>query len=132
MSAIDPLGLLDGDVLGERLPAHLYVHVPFCASKCAYCDFISYAGADAPLVDAVFRGIRSQLHGWSSTGLDGVLDSIYIGGGTPSVVAEQVVGLLGAIRRGFVPSVPLSPKPASRPKPAPTCAARSGTSSGAT
>lgn len=102
MSGYDPWGLLDADMLGARLPAHLYVHVPFCASKCAYCDFVSYAGADESAVEAVFRGIRSQLSGWASTGLDGVLETIYVGGGTPSMVSGEVVSLLAFIRRAFV------------------------------
>ncbi len=89
-------------ILGPQLPAHLYVHVPFCASKCAYCDFASVAGADDALVEAVFAGIRTQLSHWSRSGLEGVLDTIYVGGGTPTLAAEQVAELLSWVRRHFV------------------------------
>ena len=39
-----------GDLLGPSMPAHLYIHVPFCASKCAYCDFASVSGASDDIV----------------------------------------------------------------------------------
>jgi len=84
------------------LPSHLYVHIPFCASKCDYCDFASVAGASPEIVSVVFAGIRTQLLGWERSGLDGVIDTVYFGGGTPSLHAEKVVDLLGFIRRTFV------------------------------
>lgn len=84
------------------LPAHLYVHVPFCASKCAYCDFASVPGPRPELVAAVFAGIRSQLVVWQRHGLDGVLETVYVGGGTPSLCSTDVVRLLAFLRREFV------------------------------
>jgi len=84
------------------LPAHLYVHVPFCASKCDYCDFASVAGAGTEIVSAVFAGMRTQVVGWERSGLDGVIDTIYFGGGTPSLHADKVADLLGFIRRTLV------------------------------
>lgn len=86
---------------GAALPAHIYVHVPFCASKCSYCDFNSVAGADPQTVHAVFRGIRSQLTGWTRTGLEGVIDTIYFGGGTPSLHHGQVIETLNHARNLF-------------------------------
>jgi oxygen-independent coproporphyrinogen-3 oxidase len=85
-----------------RLPAHLYVHVPFCASKCGYCDFASVAGADETTVRIVFRSIRSQLLQWERSGLEGVLETVYFGGGTPSLVAGEVVDLLDFVREHFL------------------------------
>ena len=90
------------DLMVARLPSHLYVHVPFCASKCAYCDFASVAGADETTVRIVFRAMRTQLLQWQRSGLDGVLESIYFGGGTPSLVADEVVDLLGFIQEEFL------------------------------
>jgi oxygen-independent coproporphyrinogen-3 oxidase len=90
------------DLLGPHLPAHLYVHVPFCASKCDYCDFVSVAGADADFVEVVFAGIRTQVTTWSRSGLDGVVETVYFGGGTPSLHPEQVVRTLEHIRETLV------------------------------
>lgn len=87
---------------GPRLPAHLYVHVPFCASKCDYCDFESVAGASDELVSAVFAGVRNQASQWVASGLDGVIETVYVGGGTPSLFAEQVARTLARIMRTFV------------------------------
>ena len=94
--------LYPGGLLGPSLPAHLYIHVPFCASKCAYCDFASVAGASDEVVGAVFTGIRSQLRRWASTGLDGVLDTVYVGGGTPSLYPDEVIRVLEYVRKHFI------------------------------
>jgi putative oxygen-independent coproporphyrinogen III oxidase len=89
------------DLLGPSLPAHLYVHVPFCASKCAYCDFASVSGATDDVVRGVFTGIRTQLRRWEVTGLSGVLETVYVGGGTPSRYPEEVVRTLDFVRTHF-------------------------------
>lgn len=94
--------LYPGGLLGPSLPAHLYIHVPFCASKCAYCDFTSVSGASDDIVTAVFTGIRTQLRRWETTGLGGVLDTIYVGGGTPSRHPDEVVRVLGYVHKHFV------------------------------
>ena len=91
-----------GNLLGPSLPAHLYIHVPFCASKCAYCDFASISGASDDVVRAVFTGIRTQLRRWEVTGLGGVLDTVYVGGGTPSRYPEEVIRVLDYVREHFV------------------------------
>jgi len=85
-------------LFGASLPAHLYLHVPFCASKCAYCDFASVAGASGDLVRTVFTGMRTQVTRWSLAGFAGVLDTIYFGGGTPSLHADEIVRLLDHVR----------------------------------
>ncbi len=76
--------------------------MPFCASKCDYCDFVSVAGADPDFVEVVFAGIRTQVTTWSRSGLDGVIETIYFGGGTPSLHPEQVVRTLAHIRNTLV------------------------------
>lgn len=81
-----------------RLPSHLYVHVPFCASKCSYCDFSSVAGAETDVVTAVFAALRGQITQWAARGLDGSLGTIYVGGGTPSLHPGQVVRVLDHVR----------------------------------
>lgn len=60
----------------------IYIHIPFCASKCAYCDFVSYAGMDS-LVDSYFEALFRQIELFP---YDGAVNTVYFGGGTPSYV----------------------------------------------
>ncbi|MFZ5830703.1 MAG: radical SAM family heme chaperone HemW [Planctomycetota bacterium] len=82
-------------------PIGLYVHVPFCMSKCAYCDFASCAGRQADIpryVDAVIREIarRSAEVGHPRA------NTIFLGGGTPSLLDEsQVTRILDALHETF-------------------------------
>lgn len=82
-------------------PIGLYVHVPFCARKCAYCDFASFAGREADIaryVDAVVREIvrRGAEMGRPRAG------TIFLGGGTPSLLDEvQVARILEALFEAF-------------------------------
>lgn len=82
-------------------PIGLYVHIPFCASKCAYCDFASYAGREADIpryIDAVVREIERR---GAETGHPRA-DTIFLGGGTPSLLNEsQVTRVLGALTEAF-------------------------------
>lgn len=62
-------------------PRHLYVHVPFCARRCSYCDFSIAVRSSTP-VDEYTSALRTEL----STGVirGSVLETVYLGGGTPS------------------------------------------------
>ncbi|MEN6557465.1 MAG: coproporphyrinogen-III oxidase family protein, partial [Thermoguttaceae bacterium] len=86
---------------GTSPPIGLYVHVPFCVRKCAYCDFASYAGREADLpryVDAVVQEIARR---GRQTGHPAV-DTIFLGGGTPSLLsASQAARLLDALADAF-------------------------------
>lgn len=62
----------------------LYVHVPFCATKCGYCDFYSHVpekGAFAPLVDALLADLDRQLARQTFR-----VETIFVGGGTPTLL----------------------------------------------
>jgi oxygen-independent coproporphyrinogen-3 oxidase len=87
-----------GDAHGPALPAHLYLHVPFCRSKCAYCDFASGPETDMQTVLAVFMGLESEVRRWGTSGLQGVVETVYVGGGTPSLHPAQVASLLRRVR----------------------------------
>lgn len=80
-------------------PRSAYVHVPFCISKCHYCDFNSYAGLESLFpryVDAVVREIES------SRSAGAPLNTAYFGGGTPTVLPVPMVQrLLLALGRRF-------------------------------
>lgn len=73
----------------------LYVHVPFCARKCAYCDFHSAAAsATDPALDEYVRVICAQIRKASELGLLSECATAYIGGGTPTLLGPQRLGTL--------------------------------------
>ena len=73
----------------------LYLHLPFCARKCAYCDFASWATpAGDPLMDAYERALEAQLDEISSLGLFEACETAYVGGGTPTLLGERDLGQL--------------------------------------
>ena len=80
------------------LTVALYVHVPFCLSKCAYCDFVSAVSDDrwhAPFVDAI---LFSASH-WASFGLLEDVPTLYFGGGTPTILGDELVRLVSGLRQ---------------------------------
>ena len=87
----------------------VYIQVPFCQTKCSYCNFhtgVVPARRFAPYVEAVCREIRSHslLRGAPGVSLPAGLtvDSVYIGGGTPSLLEPRLLGeILQAIRNSF-------------------------------
>ena len=82
-------------------PLSLYIHVPFCTVKCAYCDFNSYAGLEdltSGWLDAALR----ELALWSASARGREIRTVFIGGGTPSLLeGEQIARLLEAARQNF-------------------------------
>lgn len=89
-SGIEEFGEMDG----PSIPEHFYFHIPFCRSKCAYCDFASYSGCDTQTVFAVFSAMEAEVRRWSLSALPGVIESVYVGGGTPSLHPAPVGQLL--------------------------------------
>lgn len=67
----------------------VYVHIPFCAVKCKYCDFLS-TRADEDVIETYFKALYSQIAMESRKINDGV-SSVYIGGGTPSFVDVKYI-----------------------------------------
>ena len=73
----------------------LYLHIPFCARKCAYCDFASWATpAGDPLMGAYARAMEAQLDEVGSLGLLEGCETAYVGGGTPTLLGEKNLGRL--------------------------------------
>lgn len=74
----------------------LYVHVPFCAQKCRYCDFDSRSFAaydlDAAL-DSYFEQLYARLDSFGDAGALAQVCTVYTGGGTPSLAGERLVEL---------------------------------------
>lgn len=63
----------------------IYIHIPFCLKKCKYCDFLS-APASKPVQEAYLHALTEEIIQKSIQYKDYVVNTIYIGGGTPSVV----------------------------------------------
>ena len=75
----------------------LYIHIPFCVSKCHYCNFTSYPGFDN-LKDDYVKAIIQEILAFSSDARNHIITSIYIGGGTPSCMSpENISNILKAI-----------------------------------
>lgn len=85
------------------VPAHLYVHVPLCAEKCSYCDFFSVTTAHAPVSPSqVADGLLNQATAWLERGLaPRPLETIYIGGGTPTVLRGYLPPLVERLTERF-------------------------------
>ena len=88
----------------------LYIHIPFCKRKCKYCDFISYSNREH-LIDRYIECLKyeirdigiSNLHDYKK-GLDDLINlkTIYIGGGTPSVIdSKYIKEILSEIKQNF-------------------------------
>ena len=79
----------------------IYVHVPFCKSKCAYCDFASYP-KEFSKCDLYFACLYKEIKGRSESLKDYVFDTVYFGGGTPSYVdPKYVIGAMRQIRNYY-------------------------------
>ena len=77
----------------------IYIHIPFCRSKCDYCDFYSLAGRDDRMAQYQ-KALLSHIKETAPLAQDFPVDTIYIGGGTPSYYgAKRLKELLGVIRK---------------------------------
>jgi oxygen-independent coproporphyrinogen-3 oxidase len=90
----------------------LYIQVPFCQTRCTYCNFhtgVVSQGRFAPYADAVCREIRERHSRYQAAGVElqaelasATVDTVYIGGGTPSLLAPGTLdAMIGAIRESF-------------------------------
>ncbi len=76
--------------------AGIYVHIPFCKSKCTYCDFASYP-KEIGKAEAYFACLYKEIKFRAESLKEKTFDTIYFGGGTPSFVDEKFI--LGAMRQ---------------------------------
>jgi oxygen-independent coproporphyrinogen-3 oxidase len=80
------------------LPRHVYVHVPFCARRCAYCDFAIAVRPRVPL-DEYLTAVRRELELRYAGGTLWTADTLYLGGGTPSLLGGDGLARLLEVTR---------------------------------
>ncbi|MGM9668372.1 MAG: radical SAM family heme chaperone HemW [Faecousia sp.] len=86
----------------DKKPLGIYIHVPFCRSKCQYCDFYSLPSKDDNLMDGYQRAIVAHIREAGPLAPGYQVDTIYFGGGTPTFFGEDgMATILSAIRRSF-------------------------------
>lgn len=86
----------------KKKELELYFHIPFCVRKCLYCDFLS-APADEETQKAYMKAMFAEVKGRADEYRNYQVSSVFIGGGTPSVIGEEwVEKLLFAVRTSFV------------------------------
>ena len=80
----------------------IYVHIPFCAKKCDYCDFVSFANSDKQKHEKYVQSVIKEIQNFKLKDEDYIISTIYIGGGTPSYIDEKHISkIVQAIFRKF-------------------------------
>ena len=92
------------EVFFARERAVIYIHIPFCNTKCHFCDYVVYINTTEDLraayVEALLKEIRAFPDNKAFPGF--TIDAIYIGGGTPGVLtANQLIDILNTVREAF-------------------------------
>lgn len=80
----------------------IYLHIPFCARKCPYCDFYSEVNASASVMNAYADALIRELSGYADAAGNRTIRSVYIGGGTPSLLPpDRVAAVLDCVGTRF-------------------------------
>lgn len=80
----------------------LYIHIPFCQQKCFYCDFPSYANIEN-LQEAYVTALHQEIVAQGGLFSEYVVDTIYIGGGTPTVLTTKLLKkTIDSVKKNFV------------------------------
>mgnify|MGYP003310511001 CR=1 FL=1 len=86
----------------NKTPLGIYIHVPFCRSKCEYCDFYSVTTKEDGLMDAYLEAICAHIKESGTLAPGYKVDTIYFGGGTPSFFgADGMATILTTVRKSF-------------------------------
>ena len=100
---VEPLGVTTASETGRSLlnGIALYIHIPFCETKCPYCDFNTYAGINH-LIPSYMDALCTELRVWASALNHPRVNTVFLGGGTPSMLSPtQMDSLLSLIRTEF-------------------------------
>lgn len=80
-------------------PSGLYLHIPFCVTKCRYCNFYSAFCSEDGL-DTYTDGLIRAVKQWGGK-YNRPIDTVYLGGGTPSLLSHRLIPLLSAVKTAF-------------------------------
>lgn len=84
---------------GRESPLGLYLHIPFCTLRCAYCDFYSAVTTEV-MLDRYAVRLSEEIRKWGKE-IRRPLATVYFGGGTPSLLGERISGVMSAVRESF-------------------------------
>src|SRR6266700_3293329 len=87
--------------LWMKMHAGVYIHIPFCRSRCSYCDFAT-GMYESDLAARYVHAVVSEIGDWREVEEPSDVDTIYLGGGTPSLLTPaQIEEILKAVRDRF-------------------------------
>ena len=96
---VEPQGASKTAVESEGIS--LYVHVPFCLSKCPYCDFNTYQGIESQFGDYL-AAVNGEIEAWARALAHPAVNTVFLGGGTPSYLPDGDVGrILESITQSY-------------------------------
>ncbi len=81
-------------------PIHLYIHIPFCAELCPYCSFHRVQFSESQARE-YFHALKKELRMYHERGY--AFSGVYIGGGTPTILPEELLGLIDNLQKDFSP-----------------------------
>jgi oxygen-independent coproporphyrinogen-3 oxidase len=85
----------------SNAPVGVYVHLPFCHSKCTYCGFAT-GSYEADLATAYLAALEREIRAFAGENAPRVADTLYLGGGTPSILSpDQIARIVAACRETF-------------------------------
>ncbi len=86
----------------NKIPLGIYIHIPFCRSKCQYCDFYSLTTKEDALMDGYLWAVCKHIREAGALAPNHIVDTVYFGGGTPSFFgADALSTILSTVRKSF-------------------------------
>lgn len=80
----------------------LYIHIPFCMSKCAYCDFYSFVPSGEEIMERYVQSLLLHMQDYKESAAEYTCDTVYIGGGTPTALpTDMLLRLIKGIKKNF-------------------------------
>ena len=86
----------------QKVPLGIYIHIPFCRSKCEYCDFYSLPQADEQTMDRYLKVLCNHIRETGPQAPAYRVDTVYFGGGTPTYFgSDRLSAVMAAVRESF-------------------------------